>query len=83
MRRPVIATYIAGIPELVRPEKTGWLVPAGDARALADAVRGLVEAPFATLQQMGRAGRERALERHDVDAEAARLAGYFADAAKG
>ncbi len=82
MRRPVIATYIAGIPELVRPEKTGWLVPAGDARALADAVRGLVETPFVTLQQMGRAGRERALERHDVDAEAARLAGYIANAAK-
>jgi colanic acid/amylovoran biosynthesis glycosyltransferase len=30
--RPVIATAIAGVPELVT-SKTGWLVPAGDARA--------------------------------------------------
>ncbi|HAC47901.1 MAG TPA: colanic acid biosynthesis glycosyltransferase WcaL, partial [Sulfitobacter sp.] len=28
--RPVIATYIAGTPELVQPGQTGWLVPAGD-----------------------------------------------------
>lgn len=34
--RPVIATYIAGIPELIRPGQEGWLVPAGDADALAD-----------------------------------------------
>ena len=33
--RPIIATYIAGIPELVRPGHEGWLIPAGDADALA------------------------------------------------
>ena len=37
--RPVVATYVAGIPELVRPGETGWLVPAGDAAALRDALR--------------------------------------------
>ena len=30
LRRPVISTYVAGIPELVRPGENGWLVPAGD-----------------------------------------------------
>ncbi|MEI4479854.1 glycosyltransferase, partial [Klebsiella pneumoniae] len=29
LRRPVISTYVAGIPELVRDGDTGWLVPAG------------------------------------------------------
>ncbi len=35
---PVVATEISGIPELVRPEETGWLVPEKDAGALADAL---------------------------------------------
>ncbi|HXI87140.1 MAG TPA: glycosyltransferase, partial [Parvularculaceae bacterium] len=34
LARPVISTYIAGIPELVVPGQNGWLVPAGDAEAL-------------------------------------------------
>lgn len=77
MRRPVIATYIAGIPELVMPGKTGWLVPAGDATALASAIRALAAAPPEELDRMGRAARQCALERHDIDTEAARLAAYF------
>ena len=34
LRRPVISTYVAGIPELVRDGEHGWLVPAGDVDAL-------------------------------------------------
>ena len=37
--RPVISTYIAGIPELVQPGKSGWLVPSGDDVTLAEALR--------------------------------------------
>lgn len=76
--RPVIATHIAGTPELVQPGITGWLVPAGDSAALADALRLLVETPLGTLEEMGRAGRERALQRHDAGREAAKLAEHFA-----
>jgi glycosyltransferase involved in cell wall biosynthesis len=76
--RPVIATWIAGIPELVQPGHTGWLVPAGDVAALAEAMRALAASPRETLDAMGRAGRARVLRRHDVDQEAARLAGLFA-----
>jgi glycosyltransferase involved in cell wall biosynthesis len=74
--RPVIATAVAGLPELVRPE-TGWLVPAGDAEALADAIGALAEAPRERLEAMGREGRARVLARHDIDAEAAKLARLF------
>lgn len=76
--RPVISTYIAGIPELVRPGETGWLVPAGDADALAAAIGDFAATPRAQLAAMGAAGRARALRRHDIDASAAALAALFA-----
>lgn len=77
--RPVVATYIAGTPELVIPGLTGWLVPAGDAAALSAALLELNDAQLGTLDRMGRAGRARALVRHDVTSEAAKLAGLFAE----
>jgi glycosyltransferase involved in cell wall biosynthesis len=42
---PVIATAVGGVPELVRDGSNGLLVPAGDAGALADAIRRVVEEP--------------------------------------
>ncbi|MFK7837218.1 MAG: glycosyltransferase [Sulfitobacter sp.] len=72
--RPVIATYIAGTPELVREGKTGWLVPAGDVAAFAEAMDTLAKTPRAKLQKMGEAARNRVLERHDVALEAGKLA---------
>ncbi|MEW9918958.1 glycosyltransferase family 4 protein [Marimonas sp. MJW-29] len=75
--RPVIATYIAGTPELVQEGKTGWLVPAGDTSALAEAMDALAETSLEKLAKMGKAGRERVLERHDVAREAEKLAGLM------
>ena len=79
-RRPVITTYTAGIPELVRDGESGWLVPAGDAGLLADAMQACLQAPTATLERMGEAGARRVAERHDADREAEKLARLFADA---
>lgn len=76
--RPVIATAIAGVPELVTPD-VGWLVPAGDAGALAGAIRTLAATPRAQLQAMGTAARARVLARHDIDREAAKLARLFGE----
>ncbi|MFV1462671.1 MULTISPECIES: glycosyltransferase [unclassified Phaeobacter] len=81
--RPVIATYIAGTPELVLPGETGWLVPAGDPAALAQAIRDLAATPHAKRVAMGQAGRARVLERHDSDTEAAKLAAHFRSAIAG
>jgi glycosyltransferase involved in cell wall biosynthesis len=72
--RPVIATYIAGTPELVQDGKTGWLVPAGDVPALAQCIDAFTQVPSAKLSKMGDAGRTRVFERHDVAQEAAKLA---------
>ncbi len=77
--RPCLTTYVAGIPELVEPGETGWLVPAGDADALTAAMMQVLLASPQQLTQMGRRGAARVRERHDVVREAARLRGYFAD----
>src|SRR5206468_3099727 len=81
LRRPVVATHIAGIPELVIPRETGWLLPASSVEFLAAAMMECLAASRAELWAMGRRGRERVLALHDVDHEAAILAGLFAKCA--
>lgn len=78
--RPVIATYIAGLPELVREGENGWLVPAGDMEALVGAIGVLAETSADGLRAMGRAARAAVLRRHDIDIEAARLLALFTSA---
>jgi colanic acid/amylovoran biosynthesis glycosyltransferase len=79
LRRPVVATHIGGIPELVMPQETGWLVPASSVDELAAAMTKCLLAPREELSAMGRRGRERVLAMHDVDREAAALADLFAE----
>lgn len=76
-RRPVISTYVGGIPELVRPGDTGWLVPAGDSDALATAMSEGLRADAETLFGMGEEGAKLTAAQHDVDGEAARLRRLF------
>ncbi|HWA38241.1 MAG TPA: glycosyltransferase [Burkholderiales bacterium] len=80
--RPVVATYIAGIPELVEPGRSGWLVPAGSLDSLTAALREVLDAPLERLEAMGRAGRARVQERHDAAKNGRRLAGLFISSAR-
>jgi glycosyltransferase involved in cell wall biosynthesis len=73
LARPVISTYVAGIPELVRPGESGWLVPAADEDALANAMREALLAPIEKLATMGLVGRKHILDRHDAVKEASKL----------
>jgi colanic acid/amylovoran biosynthesis glycosyltransferase len=75
--RPVISTFVAGVPELVQPGVNGWLVPAGDIDALAGAMKTCLQTSVAELASMGAAARERVRARHDADVEAAKLARFF------
>ena len=75
--RPVVTTYVAGIPELVENGVNGWLVPAGSATALAAALAEALRAPTETLTRMGRAGAARVAALHDVSRETAKLAEMF------
>lgn len=77
--RPVITTYIAGIPELVSDGENGWLMPAGDVEALGAAIRVCLSAPPDILERMGKAGRERVFAQHDVEIETRKLAKLFRD----
>jgi colanic acid/amylovoran biosynthesis glycosyltransferase len=77
LRRPVISTFVAGIPELVHPGEHGWLVPAGDVDALSQAMQECLDAPVGTLALMGEAAQKRVLARHSVDTQAEKLAQLF------
>jgi glycosyltransferase involved in cell wall biosynthesis len=73
LRRPVIATLVGGIPELVQNDENGWLIPAGDVAALANAMRACLDASPDTIARMGEAARERVLSCHNVDISAEQL----------
>lgn len=74
--RPVVATRIAGIPELVEDGVSGRIVPPGDAMALAAAVCDILSAPDRAAA-MGEAGRQRVEAEFDIAREAERLAALF------
>jgi glycosyltransferase involved in cell wall biosynthesis len=76
--RPVISTQIAGIPELVEPGKSGWLVPAGVVEPLVEAMAEVLTTDPSELDRMGRAGAARATQQHDASTEAGKLAGLIA-----
>jgi colanic acid/amylovoran biosynthesis glycosyltransferase len=76
LARPVISTFVAGIPELV-DESVGRLVPAGSVAPLAHAMAEILTAPADHLAEMGREGVRRIAARHRARDEAARLADWF------
>jgi glycosyltransferase involved in cell wall biosynthesis len=80
LRRPVLTTMVAGIPELVIPGKTGWLFPAGSVDDLTAALEDFLSRSAEELRVMGEAAYERALERHTIDVEVEKLADLFAAA---
>ena len=82
LRRPVISTYVAGIPELVIPGEHGWLVPAGDVDALTKALRTCLDAPDEVLARMGDAAHQRALDRHSTSQGAGKLIALFRTSAR-
>jgi glycosyltransferase involved in cell wall biosynthesis len=77
LRRPVISTFVAGIPELVLPGEHGWLVPAGDLEALMHAMQVCLDAPTDILNGMGEAAHERVLAFYRVDTQAEQLLKLF------
>jgi glycosyltransferase involved in cell wall biosynthesis len=55
---PVVATRVGGLPDLIHEGQTGYLVPPGDAPAVAEAMLRLLHAPE-TARCMGQAARAR------------------------
>lgn len=71
--RPVVATAVGGIPEVVRDGETGILVPPHDPRRLSEAVIGLLDAPELAAR-MGEKGRRRIEAAFTLEGEARQTA---------
>jgi colanic acid/amylovoran biosynthesis glycosyltransferase len=74
--KPVIASTISGIPELVKDNVSGILVDAAYAGRLADGVRRLAADP-SLRERLGRAGQQKVRQEFDVRRNAARLVALF------
>jgi colanic acid/amylovoran biosynthesis glycosyltransferase len=75
--RPVLSTFVAGIPELVVPGRNGWLVPAGSVDELAAALRQILATPVEQLTEMGLRGREDVRRQHNIATIAPGLVEHF------
>ncbi|OUR71053.1 colanic acid biosynthesis glycosyltransferase WcaL [Methylophaga sp. 41_12_T18] len=82
LSRPVITTYVAGIPELVKSGSNGWLIPAGNTQALTTAMNELLSTDEETLALYGRNGYEAVNELHNIEIEVKKIASLFEDACK-
>jgi glycosyltransferase involved in cell wall biosynthesis len=67
--KPVIATTMGGIPEVVLDGETGLLVPPGDAASLAESLARLFADP-SLREQLGAAGRKRAVNCYSAESVA-------------
>ena len=65
--KPVIASRIGGLPELVAPGENGFLVEPGDRVGLAETLRRVLAMDDAALAAMGARGREQATTRFTRD----------------
>ncbi len=73
MGRPVVAEDGGGAAETVRPGVTGWLAPAGDAAALAEALRSALSLSTERRAELARAAQEHARSRYSLAQSNSRL----------
>ncbi len=76
LRVPVVSTPVSGIPELIRSESNGLLVPERDHAVLANAIKRLLDDPL-LRERLAAAGRQTVLARFDMAANAQRLTRLF------
>jgi glycosyltransferase involved in cell wall biosynthesis len=70
--KPVVATRVGGIPELITNGVSGHLVDRGDARAMSDRILELLNDPVLRMR-MGDAGRETVSRKFDLRSNVAQL----------
>lgn len=76
MEIPCVATFVNGVPELIRHERDGLLVAPSDADALARAIARLMD-DAELRRRLGAAGRRRVMEQYDLASNTGRLAEIF------
>jgi glycosyltransferase involved in cell wall biosynthesis len=75
--KPVVASRVGGIPDLVRHAETGYLVPPADEEALADGIKKLLDDPE-KAKQMGQRGKEYC-HQFSLDAMVSKLDDLYSD----
>jgi glycosyltransferase involved in cell wall biosynthesis len=73
---PVVSTPVSGIPELVEDGKTGFLVPPGDAQALANALDRIAD-DRASAETVARRGQDRVMAEFTISRSVDRLLGVW------
>ena len=76
MEIPCVATWVAGVPELIRDGIDGLLVPPADPEALADALEKLMDDP-ALGARLAASARQRVLDLYNLKSNSARLGDTF------
>ena len=66
MKKPVVASNVGGVPEIVEDRKTGFLVPPADSDAICQALQQLIR-DRKVREQMGREGRKRVEQMFSID----------------
>jgi glycosyltransferase involved in cell wall biosynthesis len=66
--RPIVASAVGGLPEIVKDGETGLLVPPGDPARLAAALRRLLD-DAALRQALSKSGRELVAERFKLESQ--------------
>lgn len=74
--RPIVATAVGGVPDLIEDGVHGLLVGPRRPEALADAIAGLLRDP-ARASELGRRARERRRGEFDVEVAARRIEGLY------
>jgi glycosyltransferase involved in cell wall biosynthesis len=78
---PVISTWHADIPEIVRDGETGFLVQEGDTQGMAAHMLRLAEDP-SLKKKMGREGKRHIASQHDIHTETAKLERIYDDSCR-
>jgi len=76
LARPIVASAVGGIPEMLEHERNGILVPPDDPAALATAVQALLDDP-ARARRLGDAAHERLRTRFSLQGFAAEMFAAF------
>jgi glycosyltransferase involved in cell wall biosynthesis len=74
---PVVATRVGGVPELIEPGRSGFVVPPRDPRALSEAMQRLMNLPREQRTQMGQHGRQHIAASYGMSSMAQRWIGLF------